>query len=206
MRTSMTLILGLSLAACGNPPVVTPDAPISVEDAGDSCSAPVPNPPATTYGSSVGSLVRNFTANTCDGTPYTFYNEEYCAPEHTFTVVSIAALWCVPCQMESQILTAQVTEPYRSRGVRVLQILVDGETRGSSFTPAQCDQWVSTYGLTNVQLMDVGSPTTSFLFPSGALPSTLVIDEEGIIRFREDGLSTNLVSLRSALDSLLAAP
>lgn len=204
-RTS-TLLLALSLAACGNPPPVMEDAPMVAVDAPVTGMGP-PIPPADApIGSSVGRSFRDFTLPQCDGTPYTFYNEEFWTPEHTFTVVSIAALWCVPCQQESAQLTSRIVNVYGDRGVRVVQIIVDGETRGSSFTPAQCDEWVSTYGLINPELMDMGGATTNIYFPDGSLPSTLIVDDRGVIRFRENGATMGLVSLSSALDSLLAAP
>jgi hypothetical protein len=198
-----SLLLGLAVG-CGNTPVVGTDAPVPVTDApGDTCGPPVLSG-GDIFGSSVGTYFENWTLQECDGTPYTFYNEEYCAPEHTLTVVSIAGIWCVPCQNESAQLTDVITEPYRDRGVRVLQIIVDGQTPGTSFTPAECQQWVDTYGLVNTELMDPGGDVTNRYFPDGALPSTLIIDETGQIRFRENGATMGLVSLTSALDSLLA--
>jgi peroxiredoxin len=208
MRTERlsTLLLTLSLAACGTAPPAMEDVPMVEADTSPTgCVAPTP-PAEAPIGSSVGRSFRDFTLPQCDGTPYTFYNDEFCAPEHTFTVVSIAAIWCVPCQQESAQLTARITNAYRDRGVRVVQIIVDGETRNSSFTPAQCDEWVRTYGLVNPELMDMGGATTNIYFPDGSLPSTLIVDDQGVIRFRENGATMGLVSLSSALDSLLAEP
>jgi hypothetical protein len=42
-------------------------------------------------------------------------------------------------------------------------------------------------------------------WPDGSLPATLIIDDEGIIRFYESGAMDGLDSLTAALDGLLDA-
>jgi hypothetical protein len=204
--TKLLSVLSIGLAVgCGGTPD-NPDVPvIATEDAPlpPGCGAPVLSGPDI-FGSSEGTYFPDVTIPQCDGTPYSFYNDEYCAESHRFTVVSIAALWCVPCQEESRQLAARISAPYADRGVRLLQVIVDGTPPGSSFTPAQCQQWVTTYGLVNTELMDPGSLIVGSSFPSGSLPSTLIVDENGLIRYREDGATPNLVTLTTALDSLLA--
>lgn len=207
MRTTKLLsVLSLGLAlGCSDTPD-DPDVPVvPMQDAPlpPGCGVPV-LAGGDIFGSSLGTYFDDVTIPQCDGIPYSFYNDEYCAESHRFTVVSIAALWCVPCQEESRQLAARVSTPYASRGVRLLQIIVDGNPPGSSFTPAQCQQWVDTYGLVNVELIDPGGHLTNGRFPSGALPSTLIVDDTGRIRYREDGATPNLATLTAALDSLLA--
>lgn len=205
---SMVGLLG-ALVGCQSapPPVMGTDAgPIVMADApGDPCAAPVP-PATAPYGTSVGRSFRPFTLQNCDGSgPYAFYGDnQWCEPTHRLTLVSIAARWCVPCQIESEQLTDQITEYYRDQGVRVIQILVDGEVRGGGATMADCEAWVATYGLTNVELLDSGGAETGRYFPSGSLPSTIIVDDEGIIRFYEDGVSVGLSTLRATIEAILA--
>jgi hypothetical protein len=201
-------VSGLLLAACNNTPSTGVDAPTGTPDVptgGNSvCAAPTENPAAgLVFGTSRGSLFEGFTLPTCDGTPYAFYDDANCPSNYTMTVVSIAAIWCVPCQQESAQLTDRVTNAYAADGVRVVQIIVDGATRGSPFTPAQCEQWVSTYGLVNPELMDQGGAETNEFFPDGSLPSTIIVDRDGVIRFYENGASMGLVTLTGAIESLL---
>lgn len=208
LRTALAGLSALLLVACNNNPMTGTDAPIVVDDSptptGTICPAPVPNPAAgLVFGTSRGSLFEGFTLPECDGTSYTFYDDANCPADYTMTVVSIAGIWCVPCQMESAQLTDRVTNAYAAEGVRVLQIIVDGPTRGSTFTPAQCQQWVDTYGLVNTELMDLGGAQTNEFYPDGSLPSTIIIDRDGIIRFYENGASMGLVTLTGAIDSLL---
>jgi thiol-disulfide isomerase/thioredoxin len=168
------------------------------------CGAPVEDPGAgLVFGTSRGALFPGFTLPTCDDVPYTFYDDANCPTNYTLTVVSIGALWCGPCQMESALLTDRVTNAYADAGVRVVQILVDGDTPGSPLSPAQCWQWVSTYGLVNPELMDPGGAETNAFFPDGTLPSTVIVDRGGLIRFYENGASMGLVTLTAAIESLL---
>lgn len=167
-------------------------------DAGDGL-CPYPEGP---YGTNVLSKFEPFTLEQCDGTPYSFHNEDYCMSR--LTVISIAAGWCPPCIRESMLLTETITEPYREAGVRVIQILVQ---KADYTAPdyAFCNDWVSRYGLTNIELLDpIG--VTAHYFPGNSLPSTIIVDDEGIIRFRENGATEGLVSLKAKLDELLAEP
>ena len=66
-----------------------------------------------------------------------------------------------------------------------------------------CQQWVDRFGLTNVEVIDPDQ-ITNIYFPDNALPSTIIVDEEGTIRYRENGASDGLISLRAKIDELLA--
>jgi hypothetical protein len=175
------------------------DAGPPPDDAGpvDMCMAP-----DGPYGTAVGRRLEPFELMTCSGELFRFYDEEWCDPALRLSIINIAAGWCGPCILESRQLTDEITEPYRSRGVRVIQILVQTEDY-SAPDGAYCQDWVDTFRLTNIELYD---PTqiTEIYFPDGVLPSTIIVDQEGTIRFRENGASMGLVSLKARLDALLA--
>ncbi len=205
--------LGL-LAACngGGTAMMGNDAGIVIPpDTGAACANHIPNPPTDPdFGTLRGSSFQGFTLNRCDGTPFDFYGESYCSPEHTFTVISIAAGWCHPCQVESDLLTSNVVNVYGPLGVRVVQILVQDEN-GNPPDAAFCDFWTTAHGLTvapnaagvgNYELLDPAQITNRF-FPDNALPSTIIIDSDGVIRFWEDGASESLASMTAELDRLL---
>jgi Redoxin len=154
------------------------------------------------FGTDTGRKLRAFSLNECDGTPFTFYDDEFCSAEHRLSVISIAAGWCVPCQHESAQLKARVQDIYEPRGVRVIQVLVQDEARRPP-TASFCDGWVRRYGLTNTELLDPAQ-ITNIYFPDNSLPSTIIVDRTGTIRFRENGATDGLVTLTAALDALLA--
>lgn len=224
-RISMSFSAAILAVACnGGGATSGNDAGIVVpqDTGGGMCAHHVPDPthnPAdppfgTLVGRSFGDLVgsgnADFTLNDCNGTPHSFYSEDYCDPDHTFTVISIAAGWCMPCQYESSQFTAQVVDVYGPLGVRVIQILVQ-DPGGNPPDGAFCNGWVSTYGLSvtpdatgrgNYELIDPSQITNPF-FPSGSLPSSIIVDANGIIRYYEDGTTESLVGLTSELDRLL---
>lgn len=160
--------------------------------------------PDAPYGTRAGRMFEPFTLNTCDGTPYDFVNADFCDPSHTMTVISIAAGWCPPCIAESMQLTEEITERYRADGVRVIQILTQTEDYMAP-DGAWCDAWVDRYNLTNVELID-GEQITGIYFPDGVLPSTIIVDNTGMIRFRENGATEGLISLRAKIEEVLENP
>ncbi|MBX7195730.1 MAG: TlpA family protein disulfide reductase [Sandaracinaceae bacterium] len=214
MRTQ-TVKLGLaglmSLAAlgCGGGGS-TEDAAVVQNDAGGGGgpdSGPMQlcaNVPTSGFGASEGRKLENFTLPQCNNEDYSFYNADFCAPEHTLTVLSIAAEWCVPCQMESSMLTDLIAVPYADRGVRLVQIVIQNASYGPPDLDL-CNRWVNRFNLThNIELIDPAGVTAG-AFPSGSLPSTLIVDETGTIIYREDGATDGLVTLRAELDRALAS-
>ena len=206
----LVLTLGLgAVGGCGGSPAAD-DAAVTGDDTGmgggtDAPAGPLcANVPTSGFGSIEGRKLEGFTLPQCDNTDYTFYGEDFCSPEHTLTVISIAAEWCGPCQAESAMLTEYISRPYASRGVRLIQIIIQDRDYGPP-TLDLCNRWVTRYNLTdNIELIDP-SGTTSGAFPSGSLPSTLIVDETGTIIYREDGASDMLVTLRAELERALAS-
>jgi hypothetical protein len=205
----IALVGCLTLVACGDDgrgptdssitvdSTTAPDATVDASpDTGGTCAAP-----DGPYGVEIGRTFEPFTLNDCAGAPYEFYGPDYC--EASFTVVSIAAGWCGPCIMESRVLEETINEAYGPRGVRVLQIITQTEEYGAP-DGAYCSDWVDTFGLSNVELIDPAQ-ITGIYFPGNALPATLIVDSEGVIVFSEYGYSGSmLTTLTGELDALLA--
>lgn len=210
-------LLGCATTPRGNAdaPTLTPDAPVDAApvatlDAGVMALADAPPAacvaPAGPYGALSGDTFEDFTLPHCDGAPYTFYADDYCAADHRATVVIFAALWCTVCQNESTRLDAMVTEAYAAQGVRVVQILVDGAVPGNPVTGASCQSWVDTFGLATDVLFDADRAITRQYFPENSFPVTLVVDDAGVIRYRDVHGGRGITGIRAALDSLLATP
>jgi thiol-disulfide isomerase/thioredoxin len=200
MRACISLSAILLLAAGCNPPEVQDDdAGIVLPDSGPSSCAGDPGAP---YGTSEGSNFLPFTLPKCDGTQWSFYGDDEGFCEARFTVVSMAAGWCHPCQQEAALMEENLVQAYGDQGVRVAVALIqDPEYNAPDST--FCQQWVDTYGLTNPVMMDADQ-VTNIYFPMGALPATVIVDSNGIIRHREYGVTTGLETVRAALDELLA--
>lgn len=203
LRTLSLVSLVAALAGCGSTPA-TPDAAITLpEDSGSTRACPVPTgtgeePP---IGTSLGRTMQPFTLNRCDGTSYELFGEAegYC--ESSFTVLTLAAGWCVPCQMEARLLQSTVADAYADRGVRVVQVMLQ-DPFGNAASPEFCQEWVDRYELEFPVVLDPAS--TSWVYaPDNALPATVIVDDQGVIRYREYGTTANLSSLTAALDDLL---
>lgn len=197
-------LLLVGAAGCDDTAPADPDAgPPVLEDSGmvGACTGD----PGSGYGTSEGSVFSPFTLNTCGGEPYEFYGETaptgigFC--DASFSVVSIAAGWCGPCRAEAELMQSFLVDEYAEHDVRVIVAVIQDNdfARPSS---AFCEGWVAQYGLTNPVLLDPDQETQIY-FPMGALPATLIVDSEGVIRHREYGVSTNLETVRAALDDLL---
>lgn len=176
-------------------------------DAGSPIGACDWSPP---YGATVGARMQpvatvaqgnDFELATCDGTGFAFPDQATC--DAKLTVLSIAAGWCGPCILESQNLEEQINQMYDPSDVRVLQIIIQDE--GFNPPPAgYCQNWVNRFNLTNTQLVDPAQLLQAF-FPDNSLPSTIIIDNNGLILSRENGVSdATLSSLRNKLNELLA--
>ncbi len=207
-KLSLICILGAFVAfGCGDDDVTDPgDTPAGDmgtamdEDLGTpdalSCQDRVPT---MGFGSIVGRNMSGFTLQDCSGADYSFYNEDFCESE--LTVISIAAGWCPPCIAESEQLETEINDYYAGQGVRVIQILIQTADY-SAPDLAYCTEWVERFELSNIELIDPATLTDIF-FPDNSLPSTIIIDREGVIRFRENGASDGLTSLKAAIDEVL---
>lgn len=206
MRTSLILstLLALTLVGCDDSPAADPDAGNTEADAGQQADAgPVCGDPGTGYGTSLGRNFRPFTLPACDDTPFDFYGEEEGFCDARFTLVTAAAGWCVPCQIEAAETEEYINAVYGPQGVRVVVVYIQDEGYNTP-DASDCANWKSTYGLSNPVLYDAAQVTNAY-FPAGALPSNLIVDSKGVIVHREYGVSQTLETIRAKLDQLLAA-
>ena len=215
MKLAVTFTLSaLVLAGCGDsggtgPSTTGPDAATvdvvatdaAVDNAPATDTAPANVYPAGPYGSRTCARFQPFTLNTCDGTPWRFDQDDFFTSEAT--VVIIGAGWCVPCQMEARQIETELG-PYRDRGVRIVQVLVQNPDR-TAITGAFCNTWVSRYGLTIPELMDPEQALQPY-YPGLAFPGNLIVDRRGLIRYRAYGTETGLTAIKAALDDVLANP
>ncbi len=97
-------------------------------------------------------------------------------------VLNVWGSWCAPCREEAPDLV-KVSQETESRGVRFVGIDVRD-------TPAAARAFANTYGITYPSWDDQsGFVLAQFtgIVPVRAVPSTIVIDREGIIRARVIG-------------------
>jgi thiol-disulfide isomerase/thioredoxin len=109
-------------------------------------------------------------------------------------VVNFWASWCGPCRTEQPSLN-QVAPAYRGRGVRFIGINVR-ESRGAA------QSYVEEFQLPYPSLFDQAALNAARL-QAFALPSTFILDREGVVAYRLTGKTTRPI-LSARLDRLLA--
>ncbi len=201
------LICALSLA-CGD------DGPAPMREGGSPMACPDPELVCSyesTHGTSIGDTLPPFNLSRCNETCSAYPHSGLCDPTDAvgtdtvrYTVVTIAAGWCVPCRNESAILSEQITDAYREHGVEVIQIL----TQKDDYTPADstfCEGWSDAYDLTRpnfTQLMDTNGDVGG-LWPGGTLPVTYILSATGEILYKVTGANDELADLKTQLDAAL---
>jgi thiol-disulfide isomerase/thioredoxin len=102
-------------------------------------------------------------------------------------VLNVWGSWCAPCQQEAPALEAASRE-LASKGVKFLGI----NTRETGGTPA-ASAYERTYGITYPSLFDQGEDYLLALrgaVAANAIPSTVVLDQQGRIAARISGPTT----------------
>lgn len=113
-------------------------------------------------------------------------------------LVDFWASWCPPCKASFPALDALYRE-YRDRGVEVLAINLDERQRDA-------DAFLAEHPHTLTVLFDPKG-TSAAAFGVQGMPSSFVIDRDGIIRFTHQGYTGNVdTSYRQELAHLLSEP
>lgn len=109
-------------------------------------------------------------------------------------VVNSWASWCGPCRAEQPSLTA-VARAYRTKGVQVIGVNIRDNK-------AAARAYVGEFQVPYPSLFDPASTTASKL-GAFALPTTFILDRDGVVAYRLTG-KTTVAILTARLDKLLA--
>ena len=93
-------------------------------------------------------------------------------------LVNFWASWCGPCKQEMPHLS-RLFEKYRSSGFTLLAVNIDDDARHGAATAAK-------WGLKFPVLLDADKNVTR-LYDLGAMPSTVLIDRDGKVRYLHRG-------------------
>jgi thiol-disulfide isomerase/thioredoxin len=113
-------------------------------------------------------------------------------------VLNFWGSWCAPCRSEAPTL-AVLSEQYRTKGVQFVGV----DIRDS---PASAQAFMQNFGISYPSLNDQGDEIALAFrgtVPPAAIPSTLVIDRDGLIAGRVIG-QANYASLGSILAKVTA--
>jgi alkyl hydroperoxide reductase subunit AhpC len=196
------------LASCSSDPAAPADSGTQNPPADSGMTMPTADVPAAPtyppgpYGSEINQRLRNFTLNTCDGTPWEFARENW--ENSSMTVIIISAGWCVPCQREAAQIQGQLVEPFRDRNVRVVGVLVQDQNH-NAINGMFCNTWVTRYNMQIPMLQDPRFTLQPFV-PNAAFPGNVIVDRQGRIRWRQYGTDMSLTAIRAAIEEVLAHP
>lgn len=197
-RTPLAILLVLALPGSGCAPmagegldVVAADPVLDATSDGEDATCPplaVPDDwsyPPGPYGTEVGDRIADFALDDCDGRPVRFGD---LLGSGRAVLVVVAAGWCSSCVKEARTLETAIHQAYCSRGVRTLQVLFEdatGNPAGGTF----CRDWRSSFGLTFPVVVDPSFLVRPWFGGSvnGQTPLNLLVDREGVIRYRSVG-------------------
>lgn len=103
-------------------------------------------------------------------------------------MLNIWATWCGPCRLEMPSMQ-RVYDEYHDQGFEIVAVAVDaqpGVRLGDGVMAGPVNDFVAQYGLTFPIAVDPTGATEQ-LYGVDALPTTFLIDREGVIRVREVG-------------------
>ena len=138
---------------------------------------PIPGSQSPAAGSLVGDLRPDFTLANNKGEFVSLSDFE-----GKTVLLNFWATWCAPCREEMPMLV-DLQRQHGATGLQVIGIALDSQEKVKSF--------VSTYGITYPVLVgeaDVFQTSAAYGNTEGVLPYSVLIDNQGIIRWKYAGI------------------
>lgn len=123
----------------------------------------------------VGHPAPNFTLPTLNGEPVRL--SDFRGKKAVF--INFWATWCPPCRLEMPTME-RAYQTYKSDGLEILAVSVDSGPKGL------VKNFMQEFELTFPALLDPDMKTLN-QFRIFGIPSSFLVDKEGVIRFRESG-------------------
>jgi hypothetical protein len=149
---------------------------------------PYPSPPDgyghnARTGSAPGSVIQNFSfqgypnGDTSNGLQTVSLADYYdpCGKRLKLLHITVAAVWCVPCNEETVAVVA-AKSTLTSEQVVVVQALGDGPTMGTAATTTDLDNWTSRYMSNFTEVLDPGYAKFGAFFNTASVPWNCDID------------------------------
>lgn len=146
---------------------------------------------------SIGSKVPDFTLNLFDKYQYGQASQANLASLHgKVVVVNFWASWCVTCADEAPDMEAawQFYQP----GGQVVFLGVD-----YTDVDSKALDFLSKYAITYPNGPDLGTRITPIFNRNIAMPETYIIDQQGILQYKQIGPFQSVAEIRSAIDPIL---
>jgi thiol-disulfide isomerase/thioredoxin len=119
---------------------------------------------------------------------------DYFDPEmrkNKIIMVSVAGVWCGPCQEETRS-TVPIAKELEAKGVVLLQALGDGPIQGKGATKEDLDGWVQRFSVNFNIVLDPDLKNMGPFFERGAIPFNMVVDARSMeILYAGTGATAN---------------
>ncbi|HEV3193732.1 MAG TPA: hypothetical protein VGY54_24670 [Polyangiaceae bacterium] len=223
MRVFSLAALGIVTAACGGgggTPTGTSMAPLLPGHNANLDGVAYPAPAAgygraARVGFTAGNVIQNFkflgypNADTSGGLQTVALADYYdpCAKRYAVIHLSVAGVWCVPCNQETDALVAAKPQLDAQRVV-VIQALSDGDVLGKPAIPADLDFWTSKHKTTFTEMLDPNLHNLGGFFAASAIPWNCDIDPRTMEILDEgSGWSGDLnADLQPAITAVMSPP
>ncbi len=190
--SAIILLTVILLSGCQSPKTVTQPAPVPP------VTQPVPLPPATTplppaptipIGVSIGNLAPDFQLRTLTGD-----NISLSSLRGKPVLINFWATWCGPCKAEMPYLQ-QINDTWSAKGLVLLAVDI-GEK------PATIEKFMNELNLSMTVPMDSdGKVAKAYLI--GAIPTTFLIDKDGVIRQKIVGAFPSAEAIEKELSKIM---
>ena len=147
---------------------------------------------------SVGSRVPDFTLTLFDKYQYQKASQvTLSALKGKVVVVNFWASWCTTCADEAADMEAAWS--YYQPGNQVIFLGVD-----YTDVDSKALEFLSNFAITYPNGPDLGTRITPIFNRNIALPETYIVDQEGVLRYKQIGPFQSVAEIRSAIDPLLS--
>jgi len=152
-------------------------------------SAPPPTTPPPSEGIDIGSQAIDFQLQTLDGQTVKL-SDLRGKP----VLLNFWATWCPPCRFEMPFLQ-QINDSYSAKGLVLLAIDI-GES------PGTVQKFMTEFNLSLTVPMDTDSKVAKS-YGITAIPTTFLIDKNGVIQFKLLGAFPNKEAIETALTKII---
>jgi len=180
-----------------------------------------PPPPAAGYGTgarlgfTAGNVIKNFkfpgypNADSSGGLQTVALADYYdpCAKRYSVIHLSVAGVWCVPCNQETDAIVAAKAQLDAQRVV-VIQALSDGNVSGQPATVQDLDYWTLKHKANFTEMLDPNLNNLGGFFADSAIPWNCDIDPRTMEILDEgSGWSGDLnADLQPAIAAVMSQP
>jgi hypothetical protein len=164
--------------------------------------------PPGPYGTRYGDTIENLCLERCVCTSGSPQAESFCLDEflgNKAILIAIHTGWCPGCHQMAAQFEDGLYQPYRDQGFEIILVLIEDDGRNSSRSALldYCCEEKTGQGMTFTVAIDPAGQKTSKYFSWGALPLSMLVDQQMTISYKSEG---SAYGLEAKIQDLLNDP